>query len=101
RGPLLAWRRAARAHVADEFFRREAGGEQEALAHGDAQLQQEAALRLVLDAFGHQPQAEAARDAGDRLADRHVRLVVGYPGHEQLAELQSLDGQATQVIERA
>jgi hypothetical protein len=55
-----------------EFARQQAGREQEALADLDPKFEQEVALRFGLHALGDQAQAQAAGDAGDGLADRHV-----------------------------
>src|SRR3546814_5946247 len=72
---------------ARELVRPQARREQEALADRHAQLQQEPALLFGFHALGHQPQPEAAGDAGDGLADRDVGLV---RSEEQTSELQSL-----------
>ncbi|NLC61661.1 MAG: EAL domain-containing protein, partial [Gammaproteobacteria bacterium] len=50
--------------------------------------------------FRHQAQPQAAGDAGDRLADGDVRVVARHAFHEQLAELEALNGQSPQVVER-
>src|SRR5690606_24185471 len=84
-----------------EFQRRQSGREQEALSGPDAEVHQELPLRFVLHAFGHQREPEAAGDAADRLAHGHVRLVVRHALQEHLAELETVDRQPPQVIERA
>src|SRR5690606_23689009 len=84
-----------------ELVRPQARCEQEALADRHAELQQEPALMLGLHAFGHQPQPEAARDAGDGLADGDIGLVVRDALDEQLAQLQAVDRQPPQVVECA
>src|SRR5690606_25386356 len=84
-----------------EFQRRQSGREQEALSGPDAEVHQELPLRFVLHAFGHQRETEAAGDAADGLAHRHVRLVVRHALQEHLAELEAVDRQPPQVVERA
>src|SRR3546814_3385741 len=64
---------------ARELVRPQARREQEALADRHAQLQQEPALLFGFHALGHQPQPEAAGDAGD-----------GLRSEEHTSELQSL-----------
>src|SRR5690606_7627227 len=59
-----------------EFQRREARREQEPLPGPHTEFQQVPALRFVLHALGHEREPEAAGDAADRLAHRHVRVVV-------------------------
>jgi hypothetical protein len=46
-----------------ELVRRQPGREQEALAHGHPEFEQEAPLRIRLHALGDQAEAEAARDS--------------------------------------
>src|SRR5690606_20836855 len=87
--------------LAGEFLGGQAWREQEALANRHAQLEHELPLRLRLDALGHDVQAKAAGDAGDRLADRDIGLVARHALHEQLDELEPMDRQAAQVVERA
>src|SRR5690606_39455928 len=88
-GPVSGAIRAQQA--AREFVGVQAGREQEALADRHAEFEHEAPLRLRFDAFGHQPQPQAAGDADHRLADRDVGVVVRHARDEQLAELEAVD----------
>src|SRR3546814_20600286 len=72
---------------ARELVRPQARREQEALADWNAQFEQEPALLFGLHALGHQPQPEAAGDAGDGLDDRDAGLVARHALDDQLAQL--------------
>ena len=67
----------------------------------DPEPEQEIPLGFGLDAFGDHLQPEAARHPGHGFADRHVGLVARNATDEDLAQLDAVDGQASQVVERA
>jgi hypothetical protein len=91
---------ALRAQHADEARQRDRAVVQVALHRFAAVGAQVARLRFGLDAFGHQVQAQAARDRDDRQDHRIVALLVVDLLHEGLVDLDRVDREAVQVGQR-
>src|SRR5690606_21270368 len=84
-----------------QLLRRPRRTEQEALAQLHPEPGEERPLFLALDALGNHLQAQAVGDADDGLADGHVRGIARHSLHEAMADLDRVDRQPTQVVERA
>src|SRR4051794_13521791 len=75
--------------------------EQVALAVVDAAVAQDGERALVLYALGNRLRAELARHRHDGADDRPVVRAVAGVAHEARVDLQVVDGQASQVGDRA
>ena len=63
-------------------------------------LLQELALRLALDAFGHDLEAQPASNRNHVGHDRRVRRVVGDGASERAVQLDGVDREVTQIAQR-
>src|SRR6478672_7411135 len=94
-------REKGQVQAACEFIGAKSRREQETLTDRYAEIEQELSLCLCLDAFRNEAETEAARDAGNGLADGDVRIVARHAVQEHLAELEPVDGQSAQIVEGA
>ena len=83
-----------------DYLRRLGAIEQEALGGVAAGRLEVAELLSGLDALGGDRQLQRVPELDHRVDDRDVLLVVGKPAHERPVDLDAVDGQAAQVLER-